>query len=40
MFPPKIETGVFFGAVAGGPSITGMDCVELVDGSADLYGDV
>jgi len=32
--------GVFAGAVAGSASITGIHCVEQVDGSADLYGGV
>jgi hypothetical protein len=30
--------GVFIGGV--GPGITGIDCVEQVDGSGDLYGDL
>jgi MYXO-CTERM domain-containing protein len=30
--------GVFVGGVAASDSITGVDCVELVDSSADLYG--
>ncbi len=30
--------GVFGGGVAGSASITGVDCIEQVDGSADLYG--